>query len=140
VDGYTTFFQQNSTSKIRFDARGESRQFLLLVFAILAPWVITARQMGGTQLSDLSAFLIGVYGDSYKSIVFIGCIFALYWLCYFASSRGVSGLLGSVNESSGLINVVKRIVHDKYKTYIIVGTLFLFGSGSLLYALSNIFG
>jgi hypothetical protein len=132
--------QQNSTSKIRFDARGESRQFLLLVFAILAPWVITARQMGGTQLSDLSAFLIGVYGDSYKSIVFIGCIFALYWLCYFASSRGVSGLLGSVNESSGLINVVKTIVHDKYKTYIIVGTLFLFGSGSLLYALSNIFG
>jgi hypothetical protein len=38
--------QQSSTSKIRFDARGESRQFLLLIFAILAPWVITARQLG----------------------------------------------------------------------------------------------
>lgn len=132
--------QQSSTSKIRFDARGESRQFLLLIFAILAPWVITARQLGGTQLSDISEFLIGVYGSSYKSIVFIGCIFSLYWLCYFASSRGVSGLLGSVNESSGLISVVKKIVHEKDKTYVIIGTLFLIGSSFLVYALSSIFG
>jgi hypothetical protein len=126
---------ENVGRKVRFDARGEARQLLLLIFAIIAPWVITAKALGGGQSSEISSYLINIYSNFNKSIAFILCVFGLYWLFYFASNRGASKLL----NSNFIQEKLKIIVHSDYKAYVLVAVLFLMGASAIIYTLNEIF-
>lgn len=121
--------------KARFDARGEARQILLLIFAIIAPWVIIAKAIGSEQESIISSHLIDIYSDFHKSIAFIMCIIGLHWLFYFVSNRGLSRIL----HSPLILVKLKNIVHSNYKAYVISFAFFSMGVGGIILALKNIF-
>ena len=119
-------------------ARIEARQVILLFFAILAPWVITSKQLNG-QSSDFGNLLLDVYADGYKSIAFIAFI-ALVFIIYFAYYLVVCKYSSFANIGTKMVRSITEIVSEKKKAYILFSVLFIIGAIAVVATLRNIFG
>lgn len=119
-----------------FNSRSEGRQFLILLFAVLAPWAITF-SLKGEQLQNsfLSKLLHSIYTDDFKTIVFIVIIILLYLFRSVVTYRFSS----YSNLTAFLYRRVKSIVHEPRKASIIAIMTLLAGFSIIIAALYKVF-
>jgi len=110
--------KREKNEKLGFNSRGEARQFLLLMFAILAPFIISFKLNGNENDSSnsfLSEFLHGIYVDDFQSIYFLFFIFCLY-----SFRRMVTYRFSSYSIMAEVVyDFVRYLVKDIYKSFFI---------------------
>ncbi|WP_394228402.1 hypothetical protein [Pseudoalteromonas spongiae] len=104
----------NSEQRKSIDSRNEARQVILLIFAILAPWVIIAKKSSEAN-SFLSSFLVNIYSDDTKTLFLMGLLLLFYFVTttIFRKHSTVGGVITSYR------GVIEPHVRDPIKAGIL---------------------
>lgn len=125
----------NAENRKSMDSRSEARQIIILMFAILAPWIIIAKK-SSESTSSLSNLLIGIYSDDNKTFFLMLCLFVFYFVS--------TSIFKSYSSAGGIItryrSLIEVHIRDPIKALILAAITILIGLFFVVSSVINVLG